>query len=428
MPHPSIEKKLRPTSPAATAVAAFLFALIFSFVTSQSTQAQTYTVIYNFQTNGGGENPTGLITDGAGTFYGTTAAYCGTVYRLQQRNSHWVFTLLYSFHDGYSSPSNGEGCNPQQLALSPDGTLYGSASQGGAYGQGIVFKLTPSEGASNSPWTKTVLHDFTGGDDGGNPDYLLFDRAANLYGTAGSGGPWGYGVLYEATVAGGQWQETLLHEFQLGIDGFGPEGFTFTPNGDIYGITSGSFSYYDLHGTVYRWKPSDLLRANLAWQQVTLYNFSGWDNGAYPYGAAVVDSADNVYATTAEGGTKGGGTVFELSPAAGAGWAYHELYSFQRYPGGLLGPNAGLVMDAAGNLYGTTEARGAGEGNVFELTHSESGWSYSSVHDFTGGADGAAPVAPVLFDANGNLFGTAAGGGSSHDCPGGCGVAFEIVP
>ncbi len=127
----------------------------------------------------------------------------------------------------------------------------------------------------------------------------------------------------------------------------------------------------------------------------------------------------NLYGTTTTGGVNGGGTVFEISPSDG-GWTFQTIYSFS----GSGGPYDDLVIDSAGNLYGTTYLDGRyGWGNVFKLVPSSGGWTYSSLHDFTGGSDGASPRCRLVFDSSGNLYGTTSIGGT-----GGYGVVFEITP
>jgi uncharacterized repeat protein (TIGR03803 family) len=136
-------------------------------------------------------------------------------------------------------------------------------------------------------------------------------------------------------------------------------------------------------------------------------------------GGLMRDSAGNLYGTTLTGGDNGGGTVYELSPSNG-GWTFTTLYNFS----GNGGSFAVLIMDAAGNLYGTTIGDGAyGQGNVFKLTPSNGSWIYTSLHDFTGGSDGSQPYGQVTLDANGNLYGTASIGGPDNK-----GVVWEITP
>jgi uncharacterized repeat protein (TIGR03803 family) len=146
----------------------------------------------------------------------------------------------------------------------------------------------------------------------------------------------------------------------------------------------------------------------------------------------IIDSAGNLYGTTQYSAPYGTGTVFELTPS-NASWTFNTLYVLPPC-GGLLGycgegPIAKLVMDAAGNLYGTTRDRGAyAYGSVFELAPSNRGWTYTSLHDFNGD-DGRVPVSSLIFDANGNLYGTTAADGTGGSCQTwGCGVVFEITP
>lgn len=162
----------------------------------------------------------------------------------------------------------------------------------------------------------------------------------------------------------------------------------------------------------------------------TLYTFTGSPDGNGPWDGLVFDAAGNLYGTTNEGGADNAGTVFELSPTSAGGWTESVLYSFT---GGADGaePQAGLILDSVGNLYGTASSGGAyGVGVVFELTPTLTGdWTESVLHTFTGGADGANPFASLIFDAAGNLYGTAWHGGNlACNAPYGCGVVFEMTP
>ncbi|MGA2372798.1 MAG: choice-of-anchor tandem repeat GloVer-containing protein [Candidatus Korobacteraceae bacterium] len=216
------------------------------------------------------------------------------------------------------------------------------------------------------------------------------------------------------THSGGGWTETVLYSAQPGEDGNNPlGGVVFDRSGNLYGVFwEGGLC--DV-GAVYQLSP-----LGSSWTEQTLYGFpcSG-DDGLYPTGGLIIDQSGNLYGTTLESGSSGGGTVFELTPANG-GWTFNTQYSFL----GNVGPEAKLIMDAAGNLYGTTYYDGAyGAGSVFKLTPSNGGWTYTSLHDFSAGSDGALPVSNVVFDANGDLYGTASyGGGYGH------GVVWEITP
>lgn len=157
--------------------------------------------------------------------------------------------------------------------------------------------------------------------------------------------------------------------------------------------------------------------------ELTLYNFAGSSDGGTPLSGLVMDAAGNLYGTTFVAGAFGAGAVFEVSPNGAGTWTETVLYSFT---GGLDGANpylAGVILDASGNLYGTTVGGGASSlGTVFELTRNGSGWSEKVLYSFAGGTDGASPYAGLVFDTAGNLYGTTYGGGSYSD-----GTVFELM-
>ena len=429
---------------AATFALPVILALIL--VTSQAAQAQTFTVLHTF-TGGedGGLSGHGLTMDRGGNLYGIASqggyhggsdcvVYgCGTAFKLSHKGSGWIFGTLYTFQGG----NDGDG--PSGVVLGPDGSLYGTTSDGGGLGQcgtrdgrrlscGIVFKLSPAPTACKTalcPWTETILYRFTGAGDGGSPfGEPVFDQVGAIYGTTqlgGNNGCSGYfcGTVFNMTPSGSGWTETALYAFTGYSDGYWPvSGVSFDQNGNLYGTTEeGGQSYY---GTVFQ-----LTQDGGGWTKRFLYQFDGTESGGNPAGTLLFDRSGNLYGTTWSGGS-GCGTVYELTPSGGS-WVFSVLYSF---PGkvGSCGPMNGVIMDAAGNLYGTTERTGAFQnGVVFKLTPTASGWTYSTLHDFTGGSDGAGPAA-LIMDANGNLYGEASIG-AGEGCNGiGCGVIFEITP
>ncbi len=243
-----------------------------------------------------------------------------------------------------------------------------------------------------------------------------------MYVTTTTGGVNFDGNVVQLTRSGGAWTPTSIYDFN-GADGSSPySGVTLDAQGNLYGTTwTGGPNNA---GTVYRLTPS-----GSGWTFETLYAFQGGSDGALPVGGLVLDQAGNLYGTTEQGGSGNGGTVFELSPSGGA-WNFAVLHSFT----GRYGPLATLAMDPAGNLYGTTFSVGAfSEGSVFKLTRNNGSWSFTDLYDFTGGADGANPVGGVALDRSGNLYGTASAGGLElNNCftennPG-CGVVWEITP
>ncbi|MFZ0708313.1 MAG: choice-of-anchor tandem repeat GloVer-containing protein, partial [Candidatus Korobacteraceae bacterium] len=317
------------------------------------------------------------------------------------------------------------------VTLGPDGTVYGATFYGGNggceynEGCGTLFKLTPSNGG----WTESLLHTFGIVDgDGVYPSgSLIRDEIGAIYGTTAGGGA-GSGTVYKLTPSEGNWSENVIYSFgDRAGDGGSPTGGVILDSGGIlYGTTSygGSSGW----GTVFQ-----LARSELGWEENILYSFQGGRDGATPQGGLIVGGAGDLYGTTSEAssGRLIGGTVFRLTPS-GSDWVHTVLHSF---PAGQCfcfyeGPVASLTMDAAGNLYGTTYADGAYlQGSVFKLTRTDEGWTYISLHDFTGGSDGRWPMGSLTFDANGNLYGTASGGGDhSHCYYNGCGVIFEIKP
>ena len=383
--------------------------------------AQTFTVLHTF-TGGDGWSPvSGLTPDRAGNFYGTTdvggASNRGTVYRLSPAGSGWVLTTLYSFQcqdDG--------GFVFGGVVFGPDGSLYGTTYECGQYDHGVAYRLRPSPTSCKSalcPWEETVMHSFTDGADGGNPGdgNLVFDQAGNLYSATATGG-YGEGVVYELSPSDGGWKETVLYDFN-GNQGFNPNSSLILDNaGNLYGATfNGSGDY---SGEVYEVSPF-----GSGWTEKVLSNIDFPDGATC--GGVVFDGQGNLFGTSGCDSLGKPGGVYELTPSDG-GWTFNALYKFS----GSDGPADSPTLDAAGNIYGTSEGTGLyGYGEVFKLTPSNGGWIYTDLHDFTGGADGAYPTGSVFVDANGNLYGTTLYGGTGLcviEQYTGCGVIWKITP
>jgi len=323
----------------------------------------TETVLHNFKNNGrDGEGPyAGLIFDAAGNLYGTTASGgnygVGTVFELTPKaGGGWTEKVLHNFEN-----SGKKGNTPYAgLIFDAAGNLYGTTVSGGYYGVGTVFELTPQAGGG---WTETVLHNFKNNTEQGNTLYggLIFDGAGNLYGTTVNGGYYGVGTVFKLTPkAGGGWTETVLHNFDdNGTDGYSPyASLIFDAAGNLYGATTEGGNGY---GTVFELTP----KAGGGWTEKVLYRFNGLD-GLEPYASLIFDAAGNLYGTTVAGGTQGYGTVFELTYTGGGDWGEQVLYNFNGRDGSI--PYGSLIFDAAGNLYGTTTSGGHyGVGTVFEI-------------------------------------------------------------
>ena len=259
-----------------------------------------------------------------------------------------------------------------------------------------------------TPWNEKVLHSFNdNGQDGGTPEAgLIFDAAGNLYGTTLGGGTYGGGTVFELTpTAGGGWTEKVLYSFCSQpncTDGAGPlAGLILDAAGNLYGTTSQGGDYqcpsgtYTYCGTVFELKPI----AGGGWTEQVLHSFDGsGTDGTYPSAGLIFDAAGNLYGTTQVGGYYGGGTVFELTPTAGGAWTENVLFSFDGTGGAV--PFAGLIFDGAGNLYGTTYEGGTySNGTVFELTPTAGGgWTEQVLHGFGNGTDGYYPHAGLIFD------------------------------
>jgi uncharacterized repeat protein (TIGR03803 family) len=353
------------------------------------------TVAYSFAGYTDGAEPyAGVIGDSAGNLYGTTsgggASAAGTVYKVDTAGHE---TVLYSFTGGTDGSSPVAG-----VIRDSAGNLYGTTIGGGAAGWGVVYTV-------DTTGHQTVLYSFTGGLDGARPDAgVVRDAAGNLYGTASQGGSANAGVVYKLDTAGHQ---TVLYSFTGYPDGAYPNaGLIRDTAGNLFGTTTGG-GKQDA-GTVFE--------VDSASQEMILYSFTGGADGGEPASGVIRDSAGNFYGTTPHGGTPGAGVVYKLDTTG------HEtvLYSFT---GGADGgnPSAGVTRDSPGNLYGTAYYGGAANvGIVYKL---DTTGQQTVLHSFTGGADGGFPLAGVIRDAAGNLYGTAIDGGKKY-----AGVLFKIKP
>ena len=338
--------------------------------------------------------------------------------------------LLYSFcsHNYCTDGSQPDG----GLIFDASGNLYGTTYAGGTFDDGTVFELVRSGGV----WREKLLHVFgpNKGDGALPTSALIFDKAGNLYGTTSAGGLRNGGV-FELTPGNGGWTEKILYSFgQIASDGAMPYGsLVLDDAGNLYGTTylggshnCGSFTC----GTVFRLSPGQG-----KWTETVLYDFAGSD-GSNPESGLFLDTHGHLFGTTATGGANGYGTVFELSRSGGK-WVETVLHSFDPTNEDGSTPLANLSADSAGNLYGTTWSGGVspngcfgyGCGTVFEMTHDHGKWSEKILHGFSQDAHGYSSAASLILDGAGNLYGTTHYGGSDvSGCSGfGCGTVFELV-
>jgi uncharacterized repeat protein (TIGR03803 family) len=430
-------------------------ALAFLTAVSAAAAAAQESVLYRFRGGRDGGSPNGgLIADAKGVLYGTTEN--DTVFALAPpaaRETRWTETVLYTFRD---SP---DGIQPHAgLIADAKGVLYGTTAYGGDNGWGTVFALAPP-GAGETRWTETVLYSFRGGRDGSIPEAgLMADANGVLYGTTIAGGDTscvngGCGTVFAlAPPAAGEtrWTETVLHRFRGRRDGLSPHaGLIADANGVLYGTTElgggNTPRCPDACGTVFALAPP--ATGETGWTETVLHRFRGRRDGSSPSGL-IADAKGVLYGTTyAGGGTScfprfppGCGTVFALSPPAAGGtrWTETVLHSFRGDPDGR-NPSAGLIADAKGVLYGTTDTGGGvrrfGDGTVFALSPPAAGvtgWKETVLYSFRGvrRRDGSSPSG-LIADAKGVLYGTTyAGGINSTSCDRryGCGTVFALSP
>jgi uncharacterized repeat protein (TIGR03803 family) len=393
-----------------------VLALACALLLTQFASAQTFQVIHDFTgALDGGSPPYTLAQDSFGRFYGTATAggqnNAGIVFRFQRMNSNWVLTPIYAFNGQEGQPGWG-------VTLAPDGTIYTAATYASVFGGpcGTAIHIHPASTAPRAVpfyWNETALRTYVKSQEGCPTGNFLLDSSGNLYGVTQTGGPHGWGAVFELTNNGGTWTETILYAFQGLDDGGNPyAGLIADSAGNLYGTAYAAGA--NRQGVVF-----ELKRSGGTWTEQVLYTFQGGNDGGQPVAGLLFDSAGNLYGASSSWGPGGGGTVFKLAPSGG-NWTYSVLASLT----GVDGPLASLTMDGSGNLYGTAYMDGAaGFGSVFKLTRSGNNWTYTDLHDFTGGADGGYPGGGVVLDSSGNLYGTAVLGGSNN-----LGVLYQITP
>jgi uncharacterized repeat protein (TIGR03803 family) len=435
-----------------------MFAAILLGTTPFAT-SQTEKVLYSFNNTVAGTDGIrpqgGVIFDSVGNLYGTTAfggsgacvldstvPGCGTVYELvQQSDGTWAETVLHNFAltgGGPQEPSGSNLVSAGSLIFDNAGNLYGFTQFGGVSqdcphasnavtsGCGTAYELIHK----STGWTSRVLHSFDGTNKdvdghfpGGTP---VFDAAGNIYGATGAGGnpgnltePGGMAFELRPETPPATWFERTVYNFNVnGIDPAG--GLIFDAAGNLYGLAAGGGQF--AAGVAY-----ELTRTpNGGWTEKVLHSFGHGTDASQPFGSLVMDRAGNLYGVSTGGGPFLFGTVFELSPAADGNWTEKVLHNFDNKGGDGGGANSPLILDASGNLYGTTLGGGAtGNGTVYKMAPNGDGtWTETILYSFqSNGVDGINPSSSLIFDSSGNLYGVTQFGGTF-----GNGTVFELTP
>jgi uncharacterized repeat protein (TIGR03803 family) len=411
-------------------------------------------VLYSFRGGNDGSFPAGgTVFDRKGNLYGVTEAggppsctpigsLCGTVYQLApptKQGDPWRKTLLYMF----KGKRYNDGEAPDGLIIDDAGNLYGVTAYGGTgdcvlvgvkAGCGTAYELSPP--INGGKWTYTKLYDFKGGKDGYLPGgNLVFDSAGNLYGATDFGGGKGTtcdpyyqycGTVFRLSppkTKGGKWTEEVLHSFAGGMDGTNPNGGLVLDNtGVVYGTTAGGGGpscQGSGCGTAFALDPPT--KSGGAWKEKVLHRFIGGNDGETTNGGLIFDAKGALYGTTINGGPGFFGTVFKLSPPNGhnRSWTETFLHTFMSCnPTVPCEPNAGVIFDSTGNLYGTAT------NFLFRMRplHKGGNWSLAVLYMFKGSPDGSAP-GELIFGGSGAIYGATGAGGTS-----GNGTVFEISP
>jgi uncharacterized repeat protein (TIGR03803 family) len=439
----------QPFSPAHLIIIIAACVAMFALAGLTLADAQTESVIHSFRGTSvyDGINPlSGLVADTNGALYGVAGGGKygeGVVFKLvppSTQGGAWTQNILYPFMGSLNGASDGS--NPSGNIVFTDdfshnGKIYGTTQGGGLYGGGTVYELSRPQ-TENSSWVETIIYNFGPGVEPVNG--VTAGAEGRLYGTTLLGGRYNSGtvfVLSPPSPLGDTWTERVLYNFKVGSGGGVPypSGLVSDQSGALYGETGYQGTLFQLS------QPSG---GSGPWVESVLYSFTTSEGGLLPTGGLIVDSAGALYGVTVLGGQYGNGAVYQLAPPAtqGGAWTESVLYSFSPGTGDGGYPEAGLILDSTGALYGTTyqggdgacSAEGPGCGTVFKLSPpaTQGGtWTESLLYSFQGGNDGEYPQQAPLFLVGTTLYGTTPLGGTGI-CNGvggqlGCGTVFEIT-
>ena len=405
--------------------------MLFALFILPAAWGQTLKVIHNFGGPGDGAgSQAGVTFDSQGNLYGTTwmggsrnCQYgCGIVYELSpQFDGNWTEKILYQFTNGTDGWAPGA-----PVTFDAHGNLFGTAAIGGGSGRnGTVYELIRG---NDGNWTESTLHRFQVSDGYEPRSRVILDSRGVLYGTTFTGGAFGAGgVVYSlsrGSAAG--WNEILLHSLGGDADGKNTYGdLAPDSHGNFFGVTEYGGAYGQ--GTVFELSPNT---GGTGWTETVIHSFGASgprSDGSLLYDGVILDSSGNIYGSTPWGGTHNLGTIFKLTHNADGTWSESILYNFT---GGVdQGHPIGLVSDGAGNLYGATGGSAINYGTLFKLVQGSGGqWQLSTLYTFTGGLDGFYPNPPLVLDSAGNIYGTTAGGGVYEGQTVDAGVAFKFTP
>ena len=406
-----------------TMSAAFAAAVI-SAACANPALAAKQKLLYSFAGGTDGGFPQGgVIADASGNLYGTTTSdgtgHNGVVYELSPGSGagKQTQTTLYAFTGG-----NDGGIPQAGLVADAKGNLYGTTDSGGSAGVGVAFELSPPKKGATA-WTETVLWTFTGGNDGGNPTgALILDSAGNLYGTTTEGGTGVVGTVFELSPSGKKWTETVLYNFTGNNDGGEPYGkMLLGSDGNLYGTTAGYGQ--NNYGTIFKLTAPG---GGGTWSFSLLHAFAGGTDGEVPRDGLIQGPDGTLYGDTA-GFDTSYGNVFSLQTDGSAYTVLWNVAGGQGYTGN--GPWQTVALDSSGNLYGATLADGkSASGEVFELSPPAAGkkkWKATVLHVYQANAKGQVAYTTVLVGTDG-LYGTTYGAaGQSGFYPG---TVWRITP